>query len=525
MSDPFRQFFLDTIERVVDRDPNEESLIELLSMVQPSIEPHQFLTSPSERKKAYKMLQLRIHPDKHPHDSRATSLFQNVNLFYEKCVASLTAAVTSNGTNANGSAAGAGVKSTSLTKSYSYKNKRKRKSSSLRSSNISLYNHPTTFTIHNTWSHMDCTHPSPSSIKKITSNNLPALLACRCLNARGAIVHGKPITKSFDLVQMEKYASSANSTNSQNSVQHVFDAVCGSTYEEEDKDGKIKKKTLGGTKELTSIEEIKQEILTNGPVISTSFVLLEAFYDMISVTNVSGASGGASGTNGVSGAGSDVACTLFTKERIGQCHELLIVGWNMTTTGEVWQVQPLLPSSTTSSSASSSTPTPEGGTSTGKGGTGTGTGTGKGTRKGTGAPQAQDQPPQDDTSTTTTTTNNKTEYFTIGFGQFGIDETCLAPIHNLENLSWQPGPYFDSDFTDAPTWREWKEMDLPISSMEFESLAKCFEKGIVAAANAQEKFVIRDSKKLAHSASYFLKDVRWEEGSSEWIVTLVLNEG
>lgn len=369
---------------------------------------------------------------------------------------------------------------------------------------------------------MDCTHPSPSSIKKITSKNLPALLACRCLNSRGAIVHGRRITKSFDVTQMEKYASAANSKNS---VRDVFDLVCGTTLEEEeDKDGKVKvnKKVLAGTKELTSIEEIKQEIMTNGPVISTSFVLLEAFYDMISLTNGAGAGGTAGGSGSASGSGSgsgsngtSEACTLFTKERIGQFHELLIVGWNMTTTGEVWQVQPLLSTPSSSSSSTNATvPTDGRATPVDKdkdapqdpSSTSTGTGTSTGT------------------STNSSSSSSTLDYFTIGFGQFGIDETCLAPINNLDNLSWQPGPYFDSDFTDAPTWREWKEMDLPISSMEFESLAKCFDKGIVAAANANEKFVIRDSKKLAHSASYFLKDVRWEEGSSEWIVTLVLIE-
>lgn len=361
---------------------------------------------------------------------------------------------------------------------------------------------------------MDCTHPSPSSIKKITSKNLPALLACRCLNSRGAIVHGRRITKSFDVTQMEKYASAANSKNS---VRDVFDLVCGTTLEEEeDKDGKVKvnKKVLAGTKELTSIEEIKQEIMTNGPVISTSFVLLEAFYDMISLTNGAGA-GGTAGGSGSGSNGTSEACTLFTKERIGQFHELLIVGWNMTTTGEVWQVQPLLSTPSSSSSSTNATvPTDGRATPVDKdkdapqdpSSTSTGTGTSTGT------------------STNSSSSSSTLDYFTIGFGQFGIDETCLAPINNLDNLSWQPGPYFDSDFTDAPTWREWKEMDLPISSMEFESLAKCFDKGIVAAANANEKFVIRDSKKLAHSASYFLKDVRWEEGSSEWIVTLVLIE-
>ena len=37
MSDPFRQFFLDTVDKTINQEPNEESLFDLLQIVSPTL--------------------------------------------------------------------------------------------------------------------------------------------------------------------------------------------------------------------------------------------------------------------------------------------------------------------------------------------------------------------------------------------------------------------------------------------------------------------------------------------------------
>ena len=60
--------------------------LELLQLVSSDLTLNQMLTSKSdERRKIFKALILRIHPDKHPNDTRATKLFQNVQNFYKDC--------------------------------------------------------------------------------------------------------------------------------------------------------------------------------------------------------------------------------------------------------------------------------------------------------------------------------------------------------------------------------------------------------------------------------------------------------
>lgn len=152
----------------------------------------------------------------------------------------------------------------------------------------------------------------------------------------------------------------------------------------------------------------------------------------------------------------------FSKENIGMIHELLIVGWKLTPYGEAWQVYPIVDYGRSS-----------------------------------------------------------VESIAIGFGQFDIDTLCLAPNSNLDHLSWQPGPYFDMDFTDAPKWRDWKEMDLPCSEKELQSLAKCCKNGFVHSANNKDTFVIRNKMKHAHSATYCVKNIRLDIPTSEWIATVL----
>ena len=49
------------------------------------------LGNTNETKKTFKALLLRVHPDKHPGDERATRICQDVKTFYDDCLASTPA--------------------------------------------------------------------------------------------------------------------------------------------------------------------------------------------------------------------------------------------------------------------------------------------------------------------------------------------------------------------------------------------------------------------------------------------------
>ena len=94
----FRRLLLDTVATTIAQQPSSNSLIELLRITTPSLtinnrkqwdEAYAKVKDVSQREKLFRTLQLRIHPDKHPGDERATALFQDVTLYYQKCVEAL----------------------------------------------------------------------------------------------------------------------------------------------------------------------------------------------------------------------------------------------------------------------------------------------------------------------------------------------------------------------------------------------------------------------------------------------------
>ena len=123
------------------------------------------------------------------------------------------------------------------------------------------------------------------------TEDIPAQVAFQCVNKRGAIAHGRDPELSFDVLTMDR--------NPFKSVREVFD-------------------DLGGTKLLKDTEDIKRELMTRGPVISTSFQLTEQF--MVPRENAN----------------------RFDPALIGQKYPVVIVGWEHTPFGEVWIIQPLI---------------------------------------------------------------------------------------------------------------------------------------------------------------------------------------
>jgi hypothetical protein len=410
MNDPFKQFFIDSVKNIITQEPSAKSLFSLLKIVSPQMTMEDLMSK--DTKKMLKVLKTRIHPDKHDSSDRATQLFQDVQLFYDDCINSLN---------------------------KSSKRRKRPNSANDRRDGKNVF--PDEFSIHKKWpatsASINTFHGHGIVISKnknsipnqsiyplpadgvIEKETLAAFQAFKCIHARGAIIHQKPITKYHSWNQIEKHSKSKDS------VYEIFDS-------------------FGGTRELHSIDMIKEEIMTSGPVVSVSFRLTAVYFNQLKRSS-EGTTEGA-----------------FVTNILNDVHELLITGWCLTPFGEAWEIEPVLSS-----------------------------------------------------------IDLKTSAIHIGFGQFGIDDLCLAPKSNLDHISWQPGPYFDSDFSSAPDWREWGEMDLPVTDAELKSLSKCFgTKGFMTG----EPFVIRDAKKKALSASYIIHNLYYDENTNEWIVTVVREE-
>lgn len=260
MSDPFRQVFLDHVKTIISKEPNRESLFELLKVATPSLDDDGVLQD-SARTSAYRTLKLRIHPDKHP-TGDTTALYQEMQLFYERCC-------------------------TNLSTAHNNK-KRKANPNSPPSAAENMY-FPPHFQIRDKWPFLDANKILPAAYNvKVRDNLLAGLVVAQCLNARGAIAHGATPELHF-------------SAKPNDNVEDAF-------------------KGYGGVKYLSTVTEIKKELLQNGPVVSTSFTLDRAL--LVPTGHLDPHS-------------------PFLMSRIGKQHELLIVGWTLAPFGEMWLAMPL----------------------------------------------------------------------------------------------------------------------------------------------------------------------------------------
>lgn len=318
MSDPFRRLFLDQVEIIIERDPSRESLLALLRLATPGLDCGVGSTC-SETQKLFKNFLLRVHPDKHPQDTpRATRLCQDAQTFYEECISAPP-------------------------------NKKTKHSRS--PSNVSSF--PLDFNVVNTWPHVQYDHPYVKP--ELTVVGMSQAVAYQCINARGAIAHGKEIELMFD----NDHVSDAQLTKS---VDQIFSYTS----------------SFGGAKELRGVDEIKEELMKCGPVVSTSFC---PTYTFLSNNTV--------GQN-------------------NQCYQkdILIVGWQQLSSGEVWLVQPLYY---------------DGGLTS--------------------------------------------QVVHVAVGHFGIDDCCLAPKSDLKDMPWQGGPYYDGNMG-GDGWLSWDGVDFAVDSLD-----------------------------------------------------------
>lgn len=108
----------------------------------------------------------------------------------------------------------------------------------------------------------------------------------------------------------------------------------------------------------------------------------------------------------------------------------------------------------------------------------------------------------------------------IAFGQFGIDEACIAPVSNLEHVSWQSGPFLDLDVSNWPVdWMSWTEPEFLLTSDQLATLSERLDEGFRSVKGKRARFVVRDKTKLAHSRVWYLDDIKWDPTAKKWNIT------
>ena len=149
-------------------------------------------------------------------------------------------------------------------------------------------NYPLFFSSSKKWTYVELNRPSYRKIP--TDSPIGTLVANQCMNARGSIAHGKKIQLTYCI----------DEKNDKRSAKEVFEAY-------------------GGYKVLSTPDEIKEELMTRGPVVSTSFLLSKAFLSSVEDRK-----------------------KYFDGSLTSKVHDVLIVGWKHVATGEVWQIHPLV---------------------------------------------------------------------------------------------------------------------------------------------------------------------------------------
>jgi len=260
---------------------------------------------------------------------------------------------------------------------------------------------PDEFQMQENWHYLNDL-PEEMSNELICLDNISRLIACRCMNIRGAIVHGKRPGLIYEPEEM-----------SYRTVEEVFDAF-GEGY-----------------KKLKTIYEIKFELMNNGPIVSTSFKLSKAFQK---------------------GNGIDKS---FLSQHDEVSHPILITGWKCTEFGEVWICNSI----------------------------------------------------------------DSSKNHIVAFGHFCINDNCIAPKCDFRNTTWQPGPYFDYDFSNVTDdWRSWPNLKMYLKSEDLERLGACFEHGFVSAVKPEVHFELCERNRRAHSRTCCLKELGWDAERRKWRV-------
>ncbi|CAB9499738.1 expressed unknown protein [Seminavis robusta] len=255
----FGRIILQQVDKALQEEPSRDALFWLLQIVDPSLDKEGFC---NERKRAstFRQLKLLIHPDKNNDDKQhATKRFQDVQTFFDQCT-------------------GTGL--------HKQRTRRKKQHTNM--------NLPSYFHVNGKWaflaSHALGINGPPHVFWdcRVSGQELELTMAYKCINCRGTIAHGKTTEVTYN-------------------YHHVVEASA--------KTAKELFEDFGGSKPLGSVNEIKEEIMARGPVVSTSFCYSQPFFE------------------------ASAHATDFQNGLVGSNHALLIVGWQQTACGEVWLVR------------------------------------------------------------------------------------------------------------------------------------------------------------------------------------------
>jgi hypothetical protein len=441
MDKKFRNLILSQVEAVVhDRPAGRQSLYDLLKIATPDLKLH-MVDNTSQREHAYRALKVIIHPDKHRKAlknngvemQRVTKIFQETSAYYNVCCARLS--MESPSLQDNNSLEGdtptktphrhnTPLRVNSGFDQASMSNKRDYRPPSIISfgEDMQLFHRdsmPVSFDAYEQWPYMNDMVKAPATDTTLLSTNeLSWIMACRVINLRGACIHGQAIGRAY---QVTKKSSDLEMCKTVEDVLRHFGFVA--------------------SQRLRKIQDIKMEIMAHGPVLSTSFQLHKSFYQQQQSTSM---------TN------------KFSKNHVSKLHPLLLVGWSMSSLGELWKVQAL-----------------DGGTF----------------ELGTG---------QFEISTT----------------------VVAPPASILETIPWQStGPYLDlnmpSSVQSGRDWRDLRHMSISISAKELETFSKLLEGGFQQAIKNKQSFVIRDKHKLAYSRRYTLREITTGD-NGKWKISISL---
>jgi hypothetical protein len=439
-----REQILDHVDKLLmNAAPGRESLLALLQLCHPDLQIP-VVEEPVAREKAFRAVKARLHPDKHSAlaKARVTRLFQNVQTFYMDCCHALadeertTRRPCTSARPASSYTRTSTTASTGSTRSYARRSSYHSDSSTSTSTSASTEDRTESpksvldlleFDVHSKWSFLK-QMPRETPFQAVSTSQLHHHVAYACLNQRGAIVHGQAIDCTYQVpVNFSQIETETEAKGQPSSIAHVW------------KQAGLDTATCTCT--CTTIAQIKQEIAQYGPVVSVSFFLdPQLFYQQNSRH-----------------AGN------FSERHVGQLHPLLIVGWTMTCTGQVWLVQAL---------------------------------------------------------------RGPTFSVGMGQFQIEACCLAPSPSI-LQQKCWQaPGPYWDvADLGNkCPDWKahfdnhhaattttrgSWLEMIdiMPLASSDMEALGDLWTVGLNAVVVERRTFCLRDKQKLAHSRKVILRDM------------------
>jgi hypothetical protein len=324
---------------------------------------------------ALRSLRSLIHPDRQADNCEtATKRFQDVQIFYDNCVANL--------------------------------DRKERPVIRERPTSIHV-RFPVEFNIFNKWKFLsECgDQPILPEGSLLDQSMYARSIGFKCFNLRGSMAHGRRPELFYGF---ETFVRSGEAR----SILDLFEEY-------------------GGASSLDSIESIKKEIIEQGPVVSTLFRLTEEFYN---------------------------ACEFsasFAPSLVGDTHPVLIVGWQLTSVGEMWLIR---------------------------------------TARGN-----YDIP--------------------IGFRQFGIEDEVFSPMKDFSRTPWQDGSKAIEISFGSEDWYSWSKIDMTMTSGELEKLCKILGCGLSEAFRNEGCFVVRDRVKKAQSRWATLTEVSWIDSKKHWRVS------